>query len=532
MTTSNLSGLKRGSGDSAPAAAPPARKSAITDLEKNATDGGVLGESLPEWQKPVPKEGKCPDCIGVACLPVCGGVWHVEQQGLLHVDSQESHFPYMNAFAAAIYALASTVATMYVTVVELVTTRMDSAQESASMLEFYAWLYTLIYPLFIMIIVNVLCLETMAREYLFYAFLRNGILLDLEDAHTNILSWEYWSPRTASAGVFPHMTILSTVVLGLVTRAWSASLFIVCMQCVTLILFFNNTMSLKSRLVSMSDFVHKTIVDRTAGTQAVITAIDTKRIDLTKKGIDIDGDGTVDFTCFFATEDHVLETNRSSELLALDAEHDAAVAAHRAATAAAMAEVSAILARMECVTEADVRADNASIKSVLAHLKEAKKKKKITKEEYDARVPTLRYCFGERDPATGLRMPTLGLMARQPAAQSAGLSVSRCVANVMYFGVPNKLWALGVVSGRKKRYAGTAAQTHARFGKRLMVWFWCAGFLVICIELYGLIKGAKVSTGTASCEKETVAMCRAKVCFEAVCNNDEDKVLDAIIGHR
>lgn len=54
----------------------------------------------------------------------------------------------------------------------------------------------------------------MARKYLFYAYLRNGILVDFEDAHTNVLSKAYWHPRTSSAGLlFPHVCILRTVIL-------------------------------------------------------------------------------------------------------------------------------------------------------------------------------------------------------------------------------------------------------------------------------------------------------------------------------
>jgi hypothetical protein len=154
----------------------------------------------------------------------------VEQDGLPHVDSKEAHMPYSFEFAAAIYALASTVLAMYVTVIELVTKRMNSVNQEGSKLENFAWGYVMIYPLVIMLIITAVCLETMSREYIFYAYLRNGILLDLADANTNVLSIEYWDPRTSSAGLFPHACIISTIILGLVTRGWSSSLIIVCGQ--------------------------------------------------------------------------------------------------------------------------------------------------------------------------------------------------------------------------------------------------------------------------------------------------------------
>lgn len=251
---------------------------------------------LPEWAQPA--EDKFLDWLSVLrpgkllCLGHCGGVWRVEQEAAPYVDSKEAHFPYTSSFASAVYALASTVGSMYVLVIELVTKRMQSADgASTSKLERCVWGYVMLYPLVIMLIVVVLCLETMAREHLFYAYLRNGILLDLEDAHTNVLSWAYWNPRMSTAGLFPHVCVASTVLLGLVTRGLSSSLLIVCSQSVTLLIFFNSVIGLKSRLVSVSEFVHRTIVRRTAETQAAVNSINVARHKLSTKGIDIDGDG-------------------------------------------------------------------------------------------------------------------------------------------------------------------------------------------------------------------------------------------------
>lgn len=187
-----------------------------------------------------------------------------------------------------------------------------------------------------------------------------------------MLSRKYWlHPGASPAGVFPHVCLGSTIILGLVTRAWSAALLIICAQGITLLIFFNNTLVLKSRLVSVSELVTRTINARTAATQEAVNKINAARHKLTTKAIDLDGDGKADIQCFFGSTENVVNATRSPELQALDAQHAQAFAEHRAATAAAMTEVAAILAQLECVTEADVRADFASLAAQKAHLRAA-----------------------------------------------------------------------------------------------------------------------------------------------------------------
>ena len=451
----------------------------------------------------------------------------MEQDGLPHVDSKEAHMPYSFEFAAAIYALASTVLAMYVTVIELVTKRMNSVNQEGSKLENFAWGYVMIYPLVIMLIITAVCLETMSREYIFYAYLRNGILLDLADANTNVLSIEYWDPRTSSAGLFPHACIISTIILGLVTRGWSSSLIIVCGQTFTLLIFFNSVLSLKSRLVSLAEFAQKTIQTRTADTQAAVNNTNKERHKLSTTGIDLDGDGVVDVRCCFVTGDEALGTNRSPALIALDEQYAVAFAAQRAATAAAMEEVAALLARLECITEADVCADFGSLVKERQHLSDALNKKKISKEEYATRIATLRFAFGERDPATGERLPTPGFMGRQPLASSATNWLANILVYVVYVGILNKLWALKMVPSRQQSYAGAAARTHARFGKRNTVLLLAAAFCIVCIEIYGLTKGTMAMNGDATCEEQMVAMCKSQVCMDAVCPS-----ISASLGRR
>lgn len=517
-------------------------------VEKHHGGGGHDDEIVPDWQQPMPEERRCSDFCGLMCIPACGGIWNVEQDGLQYVDSKEGHMPYISEFTAALYALTATVLTMFVTVVELVSSRMDNDKETATdytgevdaaaisktVLQEFMWGYVMLYPLAIMSIIAIICLETMSREYLFYAYLRNGIILDLQDTHSDIFSLAYWNPRTASIGLFPHVCIVFTVVLGLVTRAKSSTLIIVCIQCVTLLLFFNNILALKSRLVSVSEFVHATVERRTAATQAAVDEINKQRFELSKHSFDVDGDGKADLTCFYGIEDTVLDAARHSspEMLALDAKHQEALETHRAAVGAAMREVSAILAKMECVTEADVRADFRSISAEKAHLGAALKKNKIAKEEHEARAAKLRYCFGELDPVTGQRLPTLGLIGRKPLAHKAGFITINVVLALFCCGavLPNRLWALDIINQHKKTYAGLAASTHARFGKRLVIMSMFMMMLMLCVEAYGLVKGGEAFANAGMCESQTIAMCQSDACLKDVCTED---VMDVIVGrHR
>jgi hypothetical protein len=486
-------------------------------------DDSRLVPSTPEWQKPLPKE-TWRDWVEVLvpgqllCGLGCGGVWHVEQDSAGYLeDSKEGHTHYAGTFVSAVYALASTVCTMYVTVVQLVTKRMaESDATRAGLLERCAWGYLIFYPLLIMIIIICVCLETVCREYLFYAYLRNGILLDLDDANANLISLAYWDPRRASYGLFPHVALLSTVILGLVTRGLDYPLLIVCVQSVNLLIFFNNIITLKSRLVSVSEFAHPTVVARTAATQAKVAAIQARQLALDSKGLDLDGDGTVDVRCCFAGES-ALDTPRTPAQQALDAELAAAYVAHATATAAAVAEMGALLARFEIVTEADTRADYKSLMRDSVRISEAKRNKKIGKEESSTRRAKLRYCFGERDAATGARLPTLGLMRRATVARTAESALTHWVANVVYIGLIDKVWAFGAVAANKRRYAGAAAATHARFGKRNVMLLYAAFFVVCCIEIYGLAKGGQSLDGSATCEEQTIAICQSATCFDSVC---------------
>jgi hypothetical protein len=475
-----------------------------------------------DWQKPLPKE-TWRDWVEVLlpgkllCGMGCGGVWRVEQESAAYLeDSKECHTHYAGTFVSAVYALGSTICTMYVTVVQLVTKRMsESDATEAGMLERCAWGYLMFYPLLIMIIVVCVCLETVCREYLFYAYLRNGILLDLDDANANLFSIAYWNPYTASYGMFPHVAFVSTVILGLVTRGMDASLLIVCVQSINLLLFFNNIITLKSRLVSVAEFAHPTVVARTAATQTKVGAIQKRLVALDSKGLDLVGNGAVGVRCCFAA-DSALDTPRTPTQLALDAELAAAYEEHAAATAAAVAEMGALLGRFEIVTEEDARADSVTLARERLRICEAKKKKKISEAEMDARLAKLRYCFGERD-ATGARLPTLGMLRRTAVAHTAENAILLCVANVLYIGLINKVWAFGSVSSNKRRYAGAAVVTHARFGKRNTLLFLAAGVAVICIEIYGLVKGGQSLNGEAVCEEQTIAICQSATCFESVC---------------
>ena len=478
---------------------------------------------VPSWQKVRPKEtwhdwaevlvpGK------LLCGMGCGGVWHVEQEGAAYLeDSKEGHTHFATTFMSAIFALASTVCTMYVTVVQLVTKRIESTgANDTGFLERCMWGYLIFYPLLLMIIIIFVCLETVCREYLFYAYLRNGILLDLDDSNANLFSLAYWNPRTASYGLFPHVALLSTVILGLVTRGLDYPLLIVCVQSVNLLLFFNSIITLKSRLVSLSEFAHPTLAKRTAETQAKVSAIQARVLALNSKGLDLDGDGTVDVRCCFAGSDE-LDAPRTPEQAALDAELAAAYVEHRAAAAAAVAEMGDLMAHFVIVTEADARADATSLGRDRSRVAEAKRKKKISEAECDTRHAKLRYCFGERDPDTKERLPTLGLMHLSNSAHSAEDALVHLVANIMYIGLINKVWALGAVSDSKRRYAGEAAITHARFGKRIVVLLMAAFFTVCCIEIYGLVKGGQSLNGTGTCEAETIAICQSPACYDDVC---------------
>jgi hypothetical protein len=279
----------------------------------------------------------------------------------------------------------------------------------------------------------------------------------------------------------PH--VVSTIILGLVTRGLDYPLLIVCVQSVNLLLFFNSIITLKSCLVSVAEFVHPTATKRTIDSQAKVTAIQVRQL-----ALDLDGDGTVDIRCCFTGAD-TLDALRTPEHVALDAELAAAYAEHRAAADAAVAEVGALLARFVIVTEADARADCNALSRDRTRIREAKQKKKISERECEARLAKFRYCFGERDPTTNELLPTLGLMHRPTAAHTAEAALSMIVANILYCGLVNKVWAMSAVSENKQRYAGDAATTHACFGKRTMLLLFAAFFTVCCIEIYRAWQG-------------------------------------------
>lgn len=145
-------------------AAAPANADAAEKADApSAGDDG----SVPDWAKPMPKETFLRDELPVCCCCCgccCGDVCRVEAEGAPYVDTKERHLSYMREFAAAIYALASTVLTMYVAVMELVSKRISAATtHDTSVLEKCAWGYVMLYPLLLMVIINALCVEIMVR---------------------------------------------------------------------------------------------------------------------------------------------------------------------------------------------------------------------------------------------------------------------------------------------------------------------------------------------------------------------------------
>lgn len=168
-----------------------------------------------------------------------------------------------------------------------------------------------------------------------------------------------------------------------------------------------------------------------------------------------------------------------------------------------------------------MRADFGSLGSERTHVTAALKKKQISKEDAQSRHGLLRYAFGERDPisASGERLPTLGLMGRQPVANTVEMKLIGWLGTLLFAGILDKTWAFGVVSPDCRKYAGAAARTHARFGKRLVLMYLAAGFVVVCIEVYGFTKGGQAFDGTATCEPQLAEMCKAQVCVDAVCPN-------------
>ena len=429
-------------------------------------------------------------------------------------DSMEAHAHYVQTFFAAAYALIGTVAAMYVAVVTMVTQQMDKVGAKGGLLDACTYGYLMLYPLIIMIVIIVICLETVTREYVFYAYLRNRILLSLEDANDNMFSADYW--LRPSYGWFPHVAVFSTIVLGLCTGGWVVAITVVAVQVVNLILFYNSIIGLKKRLVSVSQFVEVTISAKTRAARARLAGIraEQHKLHTAARGVDLDGDGKADLHCCFVSDSLDLSAPKSPQLAALDAAHDAAWEAEAAAARAGMVDAVALLSSLEIVTEDAARADALSLSHERKFIRAQLKAKKLSKAAADAKLAALRYSFGEADPATGARLPTLGMLRRAAPPMTA----ATVVANVLYMGLFNKMWAATAgVSARVAAYHPAAA-THAVFARRNSVLLMGGFASVVLVEIYGIVKGAQALQGSNDCTDEMVKMCASAACYAAVCS--------------
>jgi hypothetical protein len=114
-------------------------------------------------------------------------------------------------------------------------------------------------------------------------------------------------------------------------------------------------------------------------------------------------------------------------------------------------------------------------------------------------------------------------MRRGTVAHTVKSALWHLVGTVILMGLVDKVWAYDALSAHKRSYAGAAASTHARFGKRNKLMYNLGYCVVIGIEVYGVFKGLfQLIGGFVYCSEQTIALCQAPACFKSVCAGHAD----------